>query len=150
MEERFAGLQMSFAEQPVLCCLGQLQRSIVSTETWDQEKKHYMLQLSHKRHLLFAEATKLNNLQFNWCNCLFLTTGHYSSLCRFANYQSVYVHWTELQHESDHKTTVLVNWTFLGHFVEAKICPSKNLEKTTKEKKIQNLQPVHVMIQDKQ
>lgn len=63
---------MGFAELSVLCCLGQLQWSIVSTETWDQVEKHYIQQL--KRLLLFAETTKFNNLLFNYCDCLFLST----------------------------------------------------------------------------
>lgn len=94
MWKRFVGSRWVFQSCLSFCCLGQSQWSIVSTETWDQEKEHHIQQQSHKRPLLFAEATKFNNLQFNCCNCLFLSAGH--TIVHYADLQmAVSIMYTE-------------------------------------------------------
>lgn len=59
-----------------------------------------MQQQSHKRPLLFAEATKFNKLQFARCNCLLLNTGH--TVVHRAGLETVMivrnsVHWADLR-----------------------------------------------------
>lgn len=77
-----------------------------------KKKEHYIQQQSLKRLLLFAEATKFNNLQFNYCNCLVLCTlATIVNRSRFGSHCQHNVHWTKLQYE-----TLLVTWTCLSHY----------------------------------
>lgn len=66
---------MSFTELSVLFAVwGDYNGPLFLLKPETKKKEHYIQQQSLIRPLLFAVATKFNNLQFNYCNCLFSST----------------------------------------------------------------------------
>lgn len=70
---RYAGEPMSLAELSVLCCLGSNSDPLFQLKP-ETKKRITTYNTSPSRRLLFADATKCNNLQSNYCNCLLLHT----------------------------------------------------------------------------
>lgn len=110
---------MTFVKMSVLCCLGQLQWSIVSTETWAQDKEHRTQQQPLKRRLrclqrppnLITHNSTIAIVSFRSTLATIVRRG------RFANYCQHNVH----RAESDPETASLGGWDLYRPLVQAEV-----------------------------
>lgn len=94
-----------FSDIAVLCCLWQM--TILHCFYWNLRPRTttYTSSPTKAHSFFFAEATKFNNLEFNCCNCFFLTICHYCAPCKFKHLGQQNVNWTNCSVAAALKTT---------------------------------------------